>query len=47
MQGGEVHAVGPLNIAYRDGESSTVYVKFSTPEDSEYCAREDEGKSVC
>jgi hypothetical protein len=34
IQGGQVYTVGPLNIAYRDGESSTVYVKFPTEEDS-------------
>jgi hypothetical protein len=27
-----VFTVGPLNVAYRDGETATVYVKFSTEE---------------
>jgi hypothetical protein len=28
-----LYTVGPLNIAYRDGESAMVYVKFPTLED--------------
>jgi hypothetical protein len=34
VQGIQVHILGPLNIAYRDGETATVYVKFPTEEDS-------------
>jgi hypothetical protein len=33
-QGGLVFTVGPLNVAYRDGETATVYVRFPTEEDS-------------
>ncbi|KAF2824461.1 hypothetical protein CC86DRAFT_384088 [Ophiobolus disseminans] len=34
VYGGQVFTVGPLNIAYRDGESSMVYVRFLTKEDN-------------
>lgn len=27
--GGQVYAVGPLNVAYQEGERKTVYVKFA------------------
>jgi len=33
VYGGQVYTIGPLNIAYRDGDRSIVYVKFSSPED--------------
>jgi hypothetical protein len=34
IQGGQVYTLRPLNIAYRDDETATVYVNFSTEEDS-------------
>jgi hypothetical protein len=36
VRGGQVYTIGPLNIAYRDGESASVYVKFPTVEDSKF-----------
>ena len=35
VSGGQVTTIGPLNIAYRDGGQSTVYLKFPTTEDRE------------
>lgn len=32
--GAQVYTIGPLNIAYRDGDRSIVYMKFPSPEDS-------------
>jgi hypothetical protein len=34
IRGGHVYTLKPLNIAYRDDETATVYVNSSTEEDS-------------
>lgn len=33
VHGDVVYAVGPLNIAYRDGDCATLYVRFRSPTD--------------
>lgn len=35
VNGGQVYSIGPLNIAYRDGDQSTVYIKFRSQDESE------------